>query len=284
MQELLSRLEGLFSPRQIADALTHRWLPNLTAALLVFGVYYLVWRVLDRATRVLASRTRLDKTANAFLASVLRYVVMTLGIINALSQLGVDTGALLTSLGVAGITIGFAARDAVSNIISGIFIFWDRPFVVDDLIEIGSSYGRVAEITMRSTRVVTVDGRMLAIPNSQVINSIVASYTNFPHIRLDVDLTISVEEDIGRARELLLRGLAGDDRFMKEPAPRVVVKALNDYNVALQLQAWIDDEREHIPMRFELRERCFETLRRAKIDMPYETFEVRLPARELPSA
>ena len=98
--------------------------------------------------------------------TAVKYTVLTVGVVSALGQVGINTGSLLASLGIAGLTIGFAARDALSNIISGIFIFWDRPFVIGDLIEVNSQYGRVDRITLRSTRVVTVDGRMLAIPNA----------------------------------------------------------------------------------------------------------------------
>ena len=200
--------------------------------------------------------------------------MFTIGVVSALAQLGVDTTSVITSLGVAGLTIGFAAKDTLSNPISGIFIFWDRPFVVDDLIEIGGQYGRVEEITVRTTRVVTNDGRMLAIPNSTIVNSTVTSYTNFPNLRMEVDATVGVEEDLGRIRVLLLGLVEGDDRFLTKPPPAVVATALNDYNVALQLGVWIEDERQHISVRFEIRERAFECLREAGVEMPYETLQL----------
>lgn len=86
--------------------------------------------------------------------------------------------------------MGFSARDALSNLISGILIFLDRPFVIGDLVEIERKYGKVEKITLRSTRVVTKDGRLLAVPNAEIINKTVASYKNFPHLRLYVVVTI----------------------------------------------------------------------------------------------
>ena len=171
-------------------------------------------------------------------------------------------------------TLGLAAQDTPSNIISGLLIFWDRPFVIGDLVEVEGHYGRVERITPRSTRIVTVDGRMLAVPNSTVINTTVASYTNFPHLRLDISVTISVTEDVDRARETLLKLVGDDPSILTEPPPRVVVTALNDYNVALQLQAWIADEKQHIPKTFELREAVFKTLTTAGVEMPFETLQL----------
>ena len=129
-------------------------------------------------------------------------------------------------------------------------------------------------ITLRSTRIVTPDGRMLAVPNTEIINRTVASYTNFPHLRLDVAVTVGVKEDLDRVRRLLLSLLEGDSRFMTDPAPVVVVQQLNDYNVLMELRAWIDDERRHVELRCALREEMFGALTEGGVDMPFETLRV----------
>lgn len=171
-------------------------------------------------------------------------------------------------------TIGFAARDALSNLISGVLIYLDRPFVIGDLVEIEDRYGRVDKITLRSTRVVTVDGKMLAVPNTEVINKTVVSYTNFPHLRLDIPITVSVNERLDRVRQILMELVGGDDDFLTEPKPRMVITQLNDYNVAVELQVWLRNERDHVEKRFQLRERVFETLTEAGVDMPFETIQL----------
>lgn len=248
-----------------------------SAALGIAGVVLVllvVWWIARRAIEHAVRGDRLDRTAASFVQAVLRYGLVAVAVVAVLGQLGVDTASLLGSLGIVGLTLGFAARDALSNIISGLFILWDRPFTIGDLIEIDGQYGRVENITMRSTRVVTPDGRMLAIPNTTVVNTTVASYTNFPSLRLDVSLTVGVEEDLGRVRRLLLDLVGSRDGFLNEPAPRVAVVALNDYNVALELRAWLENEREHIPERLALREAAFEALREAGVHMPYETLEL----------
>ncbi len=275
MDALGARLRELFSWEHISRYLVDQLLPDVVVGALVFAFFYLLWKAIDRIAALAMRKSDLDATARAFIQTIIKYAILTIGVIATLGEVGIDTTGMLTSLGVAGLTIGFAARDTLSNVISGIFIFWDRPFVVGDLVEVGGQYGRVSEITMRSTRVVTVDGRMLAVPNASIVNSTVASYTNFPHLRLDVALTIGVEEDLPRVRGILLDVIAGDDRYLTEPAPVAVVTTVNDYNVVVELRAWISDERAHIPMRLELREKMFEALRAAGVVMPYETFELR---------
>jgi small conductance mechanosensitive channel len=265
-----TRLAETFDP-EAASVTVSTWSQNLLLALLTFLVYYVLWRVTRVLMVPLLRGLDVDETGRSFFQTVTKVVILTIGVVAALSQLGVNTASLLASLGVAGLTIGFAARDALSNIISGVFIFWDRPFVLDDLIEIDGKYGRVDRITLRSTRVVTVEGKMLAIPNAEVVNRTVASYTNFPHLRIDIPLTVGVGEDLGRARKILLDLVREDDDFMAQPPPEVVVTQINDYNVLLTLQAWLRDERRHIPKRFDLRERAFDALRSAEVDMPFET-------------
>ncbi|EAQ74767.1 MULTISPECIES: mechanosensitive ion channel family protein [unclassified Synechococcus] len=258
------------------------WLPKGLTALVILVVSWLVWRMTRQAVGLTNERAGLDPTASNFLLTILKYVILTIGVVTALGRVGVNTTSILTSLGVVGLSLGFAAKDALSNMISGLFIFWDRPFVLGDLIEVGGHYGRVDRITMRSTRVVTPDGRMLAVPNTMVVNSIVASYTNFPHLRLDIPFTVGVEENLARVRKIALSQCPSDDLLVEEPPARVVVTALNDYNVAMELQVWLADEKQHIPIRHLLRERLFEALREAGIDMPFQTLALRtLPDRPM---
>lgn len=258
---------------QLIDALIS-WLPNVLGAVLVFALYYLIWQVTRRFVNALMKRASVDATAQNFVRLVLRYLLLGIGVVTALGRVGVNTSSVLASLGVAGLTIGFAAKDALSNMISGIFIFWDRPFVLGDLVEINGYYGRVENITLRSTRVVTVDGRMLAVPNSKVIDSTIVSYTNFPHLRVEVDFTIGVMEDLNRVRDIALQLCEKPEAYLQEPKPELVVTQLNDYNLALQLRVWIRDETTHVKARFALREALFEALRAADVDMPVETIAV----------
>ncbi len=270
---ILDRLAVIFDPATLgASAAT--LLANLLIATATFAAYYFAWKILSRVVDLVAERAGMDQTARGFTRTILQFVVLALGAVAALSAIGVNTGSLLASLGIAGLTIGFAARDALSNMISGILIFWDRPFVIGDLVEVGKSYGRVERITLRSTRIVTPDGRMLAVPNTEIINSTVASYTNFPHLRVDIRVGIGVGEDIEHARRVLLDLVVGDERFMDKPPPSVTVVELGDYFVTLELGVWLYDERRHINVKSNLREAIFNAFNREGIDMPFETLRL----------
>lgn len=275
VQGILSQLNTIFDPQMLGEQFA-AILADVVVGCIVFTVFYLVWRIVKLFLQPAFNRAHIDETAATFAERIIKYTILTLGVVQALDAAGIRTSTLLASLGIASLTIGFAARDALSNLISGILIFFDRPFVIGDLVEIDGKYGRVDQITLRSTRVVTVDGKMLAVPNSEIINKTVASYTNFPHLRLDIAVTIAVTENIEKARGVLLDIVHTDPDFMTAPAPRVVVTQLNDYNVMLELQAWISNERIHVEKRFALRERVFRALGDAGIEMPFETIAVQL--------
>ena len=146
--------------------------------------------------------------------------------------------------------------------------------MIGDLIEVSDEYGEVRAITMRTTRIVTVDGKLVSIPNSVIVNSKIRSYTMIPHLRLDIDVTIGVNERIDEAREVILDIVRRDERFLKEPPPEVVVITLGDYFVKIALKVWLRDPRIHIPVREELREAIKNALDKAGIVMPYETIEL----------
>ncbi|MDA3834710.1 MAG: mechanosensitive ion channel [Spirochaetales bacterium] len=102
----------------------------------------------------------------------------------------------------------------------------------------------------------------------------VTSSTNFPHLRLDIVVTVAVSEDLDRIRKLLVSLVQNNKDFMDEPVPRVVVTQLNDYNVTLEFRVWITNERQHVQKRLELRENVFKALTAAGVDMPFETIQL----------
>jgi small conductance mechanosensitive channel len=274
LNAILEQLNITLAPATLGTR-TANLLTDIGAGLIVFAFYLLLWVLARALLRPLMRRSPLDETSNVFIMSLIKYGILLIGIVSALAAAGINTAALLASLGIAGFTIGFAAQDALSNLISGLLIYLDRPFVIGDLVEIGDDYGKVDQITLRSTRIITSDGKMLAVPNADIINKTVASYTNFPHLRLDIGVTVGVEENLDHVRDILLGLVADDPAFMTDPAPRVIVTQLNDYNVAMELQVWLDNEREHVPQRAALREKVYNALRSAGVDMPFETLQLR---------
>ncbi len=273
MSGILERLREIFSADRIVNSISH-FVPRLVIALVIFAFFYLCYRLLRFVLARVTRRAGVEPTAATFLLMALKYVVLITGLVMALEELGLDVTTILEGIGIVGIALGFAAKDTLSNIIAGFFLFWDKPFVIGDLIEVSDEYGEVRDITLRSTRILTVDGKLISIPNSVIVNSKVRSYTMSPHLRLDIDVTIAVYEKIAAAREAILAIVRGDERLMTDPPPEVVVITLGDYYTKVELKVWLRDPRIHIPVREELREGIKNALDSAGITMPYETIEL----------
>jgi small conductance mechanosensitive channel len=129
------------------------WLPRMLSAIAVFAVFWVILRVTRPALARILPRAGFDRALADMLFNVYRFTILTFGVIMAVNQLGVNVAAAMAGLGVVGLTIGFAAKDTLSNIMAGFLIFWDKPFHTDDWVTLG--YGKVAKITMRTTRLLT---------------------------------------------------------------------------------------------------------------------------------
>ncbi|HYM00159.1 MAG TPA: mechanosensitive ion channel family protein, partial [Blastocatellia bacterium] len=191
-----------------------------------------------------------------FVLTLLKYALLIFGAVVALQQLNINLTSIVASLGVIGLSIGLAAKDSLSNVIGGVFIFWDKPFVIGDLIEAGDEYGEVRAITLRSTRIITPDGKVVSIPNSVTINNKIKCYTMEPHLRVDVDVSAPLTLDVDEARKRILSSVVGDQRFLETPAPALVVTKVDPTAMNLQLRVWLSESRKHLEVAGELRERA----------------------------
>jgi small conductance mechanosensitive channel len=122
LKSVTLKLGEVFNPEMLGTQLA-QLLTNIVVAVIVFVSFYVLWRLLQMVVLPVLRRSRLDETAVSFVATLLKYGMLVVGFVNALNALGIQTSAVLASLGIAGLTVGFAARDALSNIISGILIF-----------------------------------------------------------------------------------------------------------------------------------------------------------------
>ena len=179
-------------------------------------VTWMAARLLDSLLGSLLTRTG-EQSESAMMAQMapilrktLRSTVWVLGVIMAMNNAGYDVGALLAGVGIGGLAMGLAAKDFVANIFGGITIFVDKPFVVGDRVLIDGVDGTVVEVGIRSTRIKTLAGRIVTIPNHKFTDSVVENVTAEParKIRLDLGLTYDttperIEEAIGILREVV---------------------------------------------------------------------------------
>ena len=168
--------------------------------------------------------------------------VVLLGI-SILSELGFGLTPLLGAAGIVGIAIGFASQTSVSNVISGLFLIAERPFQIDDIIQVGDTVGRVLSIDTLSVKLRTFDNRYVRIPNETIVKSQVTTITRFPIRRLDLNVGVSYREDVALVRRVLLDVARKNPRALMEPAPAVFFDGYGDSALEFRLGVWATRER-----------------------------------------
>jgi small conductance mechanosensitive channel len=195
--------------------------------------------------------------------------VLIVGAVSAAAQLGINVTAALAGISVAGLAVGLAAQDSLSNMIAGFLIFWDKPFHVGDYVTVMDQYGRVVEITMRSTRIRTQRNTYVVIPNKHIIDSVLVNHTRHGEIRVEVEIGIAYRESIPAARRVLLDAVSKVEGVLADPAPDVVVKQTGASSVDLLVRVWIDDAGVERRTYFRAIEACKLALDAAGIQIPF---------------
>jgi small conductance mechanosensitive channel len=226
------------------------WVRDFLRLLPLIGVAALVAAVISAIGYGLAASTWLWQriAPNGFLAeliaSALRFVFVTGGIVVALQMIGAGAllGAVLGGAGIVGIALGFAMRDTIENYVASIMLSLRQPFRANDWVRIEEHEGRVIRLTSRATVIMTLDGNHLRIPNSTVFKAVILNFTRNPRRRFDFDLGIDADSDPNRARRIGLEALAALDFVLTDPPPSARLEYVGDSNIVLKFLGWIDQD------------------------------------------
>jgi small conductance mechanosensitive channel len=221
---------------------TLAFIPKLLAALILFGIFWLIYRMIRRIVLGSMAKAHVDSSIRDMLGALLRWSIMGFALVIACDQIGIQIAALLTGVSIIGLAIGFAAQETLANFIAGVVIFWDKPFKVGDWIVIDDMFGKVLRVSFRSTRILNLNGETIVMPNTYMLANRVANHSTHPVIRVEVPISIAYKESIDQARTVLLATVHGDERICKDPPPSVVVSQCADSSVNLLLWLWIHDE------------------------------------------
>ena len=170
------------------------------------------------------------------------YAAMAIVAITTLNELGFSLAPLLGAAGVLGIALGFASQTSVSNLISGLFLIAERPFVVGDLIEVEGVTGFVLSVDSISVKLRTFDNKMVRIPNETMVKSRVTNVTRFPIRRVDVKVGVGYNEDASRVRAILRDVADSNPLVLMEPEPVVVFEGFGDSAINFMLGVWATRE------------------------------------------
>jgi len=220
--------------------------------LILFGFSRLAGFAQTLARKALnSSKVRLSALLNDMIVATVRNLVVILGILIALSQVGVSLGPLLAGLGIAGFIIGFALQDTLSNFASGMLILIYRPFDVGDFVEAGGVMGTVSHMSIVNTTFKTIDNQVLTVPNNMIWSSVITNVTAQRTRRVDLKITVSYNDDLDKVEQVLNSIVESHDAILDEPAPAIKLHELGDSGVLFVVRPWVKTE-DYWPTYWEL--------------------------------
>lgn len=237
----LGLLQGwLQSGRDWAIENGPRWIFKIVVFLLILLAFKFLAGIVKRLVRkaIETSKVNLSQLLQNQLVFFSGKVVMFLGLLVALSQLGIQLAPVLAGLGIAGFIVGFALQDTLSNFASGMMILIYRPYDVGDAVEAGGVLGKVKAMNLVSTTITTFDNQKLVVPNSKIWGDVIRNITAEPNRRVDMTFGISYSDDIEHAERVLQDIVKNHELVLDDPEPDIRLHALGESSVDFIVRPW----------------------------------------------
>jgi small conductance mechanosensitive channel len=186
------------------------------------------------------SQLRLSELLRRMIVSIAGNIVIALGILIAFSQVGISLGPLLAGLGVVGFVVGFALQDSLANFASGLMILVYSPFDVGDLIDAGGVYGKVSQMSLVNTTIMTVDNQTIVVPNNKIWGDVIKNVTAQNIRRVDLVFGTSYSDDILKTERVLKKIVDEHDKVLSDPEPMIKLHELGDSSVNFVVRPWVN--------------------------------------------
>jgi small conductance mechanosensitive channel len=261
------KLQGLL------DSYVIPWGINIFMAIAIFIIGKMVVGVITRIARKLMSKARVDNLLVNFIGSIINSILMLFVVIASLNRLGVDTTSLIALIGAAGLAIGLALQGSLQNLAAGVMLIIFRPFKDGDTIDAAGVLGTVEAIGIFTTTMRTADNREIIVPNGAIFGGTITNVSKRDTRRVDMKFGIGYDDDLLKAKNILLEILQADDRILKDPAPAVAVAELADSSVNFNVRPWVKAS-DYWAVYSDIHEKVKLTFDREGISIPYPQMDV----------
>jgi small conductance mechanosensitive channel len=260
------------------------FLLQLLGFMLIIYIFYklagLVQKGIERALN--KSGANVSQLLRRMILSSSHNLVIALGVLIALAQIGVSLGPLLAGLGIAGFIIGFALQDSLSNFASGMMILFYRPFDVGDMIEVTSASGTVSHMSLVNTTILTVDNKSLVVPNNIIWQGIITNVTARRSRRIDLVFGVGYDADLEQVEKILLDIVEADERILKSPEPVIKVGSLGESSVNMICRPWVKTA-DYWNVLWDLNKTVKQTFDREGIGFPFPQRDIHVYQHDLTS-
>ena len=248
---------------------------NLAIAIIIYIVGKWVAKRIVNIVGKLMEKKGFDQALRNFVSSILSTVLGFVVFLAALEQLGVDTTSLLALLGAAGLAVGLALKDSLSNFAAGVMLILFKPFKIGDFVDAGGVAGVVEQISVFSTQFKTGDNKEIIVPNSHIYGGVITNVSAKPTRRIDMVIGIGYDDDMKKARDLIMQVLNADERVLKDPAPVVAVSELGDNSVNFVVRPWVNAA-DYWGVHWDFLETIKETFDANGVSFPYPQQDVHM--------
>lgn len=251
------------------------FLVQVVVAIIVLLIGSRIIKFLLKLIRKSLDRSKVEAGVVTFLCSLVKYSLYFVLAMIILAQFGVTTSSVVAVLGSAGLTLGLALQGSLSNFAGGVLILLLKPFVVGDYIIDGATgqEGTVSSITIFYTKLLTVDNRMILIPNGTLSNSSITNVTHMEKRRIDLLIGVSYEANLAKTKQVLLDVVKSEDKILQGEPVDVYVSELADSSVQMGVRAWVKTE-DYWPIRWKMTEDIKNALDANGISIPYPQMDV----------
>ena len=266
----------LFAGLSLNDIMTDYLIPwsiNIALAIVIFIVGRLIAKGLVAGLRRLLENAKTDVMLVDFVCSIARAVLLLIVIIASLDVLGVDTTSLIAMLGAAGLAVGLALQGSLQNFAAGVMLIVFRPFQTGDVVEAGGTMGKVEKITMFNTIFLSPDNREIIVPNGAIFGGTITNLSAKDTRRVDMVVGIAYEDDIRKAKEVIMQVMESDERILKDPAPFVALSELADSSVNFVVRPWVKKE-DYWDVKFDFTENIKLVFDEKGISIPFPQMDV----------
>ncbi|NOQ65795.1 MAG: mechanosensitive ion channel [Desulfobacterales bacterium] len=248
---------------------------NIIGALLIFIIGKWLARRIADLLATLMKKNNVDLTLVNFLKNLTYYILVVLVVVAAVGRLGVNTTSFLTIIGAAGLAIGLALKDSLSNFAAGVMLVLFRPFTIGDVVSTAGITAKVEKITIFNTLFCTADNQLVIVPNNKIISDIITNINAKDTRRIDLVVGISYTDDMVQTKGILERLAKEDSRVLTDPETTVAVAELADSSVNLVFRPWVKTA-DYWAVRFDLTENIKNALDEAGISIPFPQQDVHL--------
>ncbi|MDY5896263.1 MAG: mechanosensitive ion channel [Oscillospiraceae bacterium] len=249
--------------------------PLLLGAVIIVVVGFVLSNLVGKVV-VKGMRARgIDPSIHTFIKTIVVLLLKFAVILSALSTMNVDVNSFIAAIGAAGITAGLGLQASVSQFASGIQILINHPFKSGDYIDLGTVSGKVHEIKMMYTELITVDNKRVIVPNSHITGSNIINYNSESKRRIDLVFGISYDADIAKAKEVIAQTVRKNELILTEPEPIIAVSAQAASSVNISCLVWCHTD-DYWNVFYYMQEAVKLAFDENKIAIPYDQLDVHI--------